>query len=72
MTRTISILALALFLPGCATVAVQTLAQSRPDVEMSDEMECMTDCLQDASETCESCAGSCLFRPLSESVASAH
>jgi len=37
---------------------------------VSDEMDCMADCLQDTSETCETCADSCLQRSTSPAVAS--
>jgi len=37
---------------------------------VSDEMDCMADCLQDTSETCDTCADSCLQRSNSPAVAS--
>ena len=43
----------------------------REPVAVSDEMDCMADCLQDTSETCETCADSCLQRSSSPAVASA-
>ena len=36
---------------------------------LSEEVSCMTECLDDDSETCDTCAASCLEEPRGERVA---
>ena len=70
MQRLILILALSLLLGACGSIARDegVLASSEPAV--SDEMDCMAECLQDSSEDCESCADSCLRHTPSPAIAS--
>jgi hypothetical protein len=70
MLRLIPILALSLLLAACGSIArdERVLASGEPAV--SDEMDCMAECLQDSAEDCESCADSCLRHPTSPAVAS--
>ena len=60
----------ALLLNACATSArVAPDRVARVQV-MSDEVSCMADCLDDGSETCDSCAADCLERESGARVAS--
>ena len=59
----------ALILSACATVRApaERVARVQP---MTDEVSCMADCLDDGSETCDSCAADCLERAGGARVAS--
>lgn len=59
----------AFLLSACAAAPVppDRVARVQP---VSDEVSCMADCLDDDSETCDSCATDCLGRPASARVAS--
>ena len=63
MTRSLAIGLLALALGGCssAPARLEVLAASQKP-KLSDDIACMVDCLEDGSETCESCADRCLER----------
>ncbi|HXF79952.1 MAG TPA: hypothetical protein VN598_13875 [Usitatibacter sp.] len=71
MQRLILAFSLALLLGACGSIGVEGDRVALREPVVSDEMDCMADCLQDTSETCESCADSCLQRSASPSVASA-
>jgi hypothetical protein len=71
MQRLILAFSLALLLGACGSIGVGGDRVALREPVVSDEMDCMADCLQDTSETCESCADNCLQRPASPSVASA-
>ena len=47
-------------LGACTTVAPVQLAQKADPRRTSDEVSCMAECLDDGSETCDSCAVDCL------------
>jgi hypothetical protein len=50
---------------GAGHVRIQTaLVES-----LSEEVSCMSECLDDESETCDTCAASCLKEPRSDHVA---
>jgi predicted lipoprotein with Yx(FWY)xxD motif len=70
MQRLILAISLALLLGACGSVAVEAEKVAARQPAVSDEMDCMADCLQDTSETCETCADSCLQRSTSPAVAS--
>ena len=61
MLKIAAVALLGLFLTGCASVAQRpsVLASAKP-AELSSELECMVECLDDSGETCESCADKCL------------
>jgi len=71
MQRLILAISLSLLLGACGSIAVEgDKVAVRGEVAVSDEMDCMADCLQDTSETCDTCADSCLQRSNSPAVAS--
>ena len=71
MQRLILTVSLSLLLGACGSIAVEgDKVAVRGEVAVSDEMDCMADCLQDTSETCDTCADSCLQRSSSPAVAS--
>ena len=59
----------ALLLTACASTRVPADHVARVE-PVSGEITCMAECLDDASETCESCASDCLDRPSTARVAS--
>ena len=63
-------ISLSLLLGACGSIAVEGDKVAAREAAVSDEMDCMADCLQDTSETCETCADSCLQRSNSPAVAS--
>ena len=69
MMRLILAFVAALLLGACGSVAVNERVRVAHETAVSDEMDCMAECLQDTSETCESCADSCLQRAPSSAVA---
>jgi len=72
MLRLIPALVASLLLGACGSIAVdKRVVAAANEPVVSDEMDCMADCLQDTSETCESCADSCLRQAPSPAVASA-
>ena len=71
MIRSILAAVFAFALAGCAPLSSRVELRAAADVpRMSEEIECMTECLEDGSETCESCARSCFDRGPGENVAS--
>jgi len=70
MQRLILAISLSLLLGACGSIAVEGDKVAVREPVVSDEMDCMADCLQDTSETCETCADSCLQRSTSPAVAS--
>ena len=59
-----------LLLGACASPSAKIALEAAGEPQVSDEMECMTECLQEDAETCESCAAQCLKPVPAESVAS--
>ena len=70
MQRLILAISLSLLLGACGSIAVEGDKVAVREPVVSDEMDCMADCLQDTSETCDTCADSCLQRSTSPAVAS--
>lgn len=70
MQRLILAISLSLLLGACGSIAVERDKVAVREPVVSDEMDCMADCLQDTSETCDTCADSCLQRSNSPAVAS--
>jgi hypothetical protein len=71
MMRSILAFAAALLLGACGSIPVERHVLAAKDAPaVSDEMDCMADCLQDTTENCESCADSCLRQGPSPAVAS--
>jgi hypothetical protein len=70
MLRSISIVVAALVLASCASTSVQLALHSAKDPKVSEELQCMTECLEDGSETCEDCVSQCLKDSAGDSVAS--
>jgi hypothetical protein len=71
MLRRISIIAIALVLGACATPSIKLAAlKAKSDPQVSEELQCMTDCLEDGSEDCEDCVSQCLRGGSGDSVAS--
>lgn len=70
MQRLILAISLSLLLGACGSIAVEGDKVAVREPVVSDEMDCMADCLQDTSETCDTCADSCLQRSSSPAVAS--
>jgi hypothetical protein len=70
MTRAAFIIALSAFLAGCASVMdVEVSAHAIPVVNRaSDDVECLSECLQDGAEDCETCAVHCLGHTPSSST----
>jgi hypothetical protein len=63
MLRSILIAPVLLVLAACASAPLVLDAVATNDkVELTDEIECMTECLDDGTEDCETCADRCLFR----------
>jgi hypothetical protein len=61
MKRAALILAVCAFLGACATTNVKVTAHAVPAASRATEdMECMSECLQDGAEDCETCAVHCL------------
>ena len=61
MTRAALLLAFSVLLAGCAGLEAQVTAQAVPAAaRVTDEVDCMADCLQDNAEDCETCAVHCL------------
>jgi hypothetical protein len=67
MLRSIHIIATALVLASCASSPARLALHSAR--EPSEELQCMTECLEDGSEDCEDCVSQCLKGP-GDSVAS--
>jgi hypothetical protein len=59
----------ALALGACSTVGQLQVARTAIVHEVSDEVACMSECLDDGSESCDSCAADCLKDPDSARVA---
>ena len=59
----------ALLLNACA-VPGEARTQIAQVQKPSDEVSCMSECLDDDSENCDSCAASCLEAPRGDRVAS--
>ena len=70
MLRSILVLAISLLLGACGSLPRDERMVASSETEVSDEMDCMAECLQDTSEDCESCADSCLRRTPSPAIAS--
>jgi hypothetical protein len=69
MNRAVLILAVSAFLGACATVDVQLTAHAAPAaLRATEDMECMSECLQDGAEDCETCAVHCLGHTPSETT----
>ena len=61
MARSILIACLLAFAAGCASAPVATkVAVSSRDGAISEEIDCMSECLESADEDCESCVRQCL------------
>jgi hypothetical protein len=63
------ILMIAAFLLNACTATGQARTQTALVQAPSEEVSCMTDCLDDDSETCDSCAASCLEQQRGDRVA---
>jgi hypothetical protein len=63
MLRSLFIVPLALLIGACAVapLAADVLASGH-EARTSDELECMSQCLEESDEDCESCASRCLER----------
>jgi len=64
----IVLIAAALLLNACAST-VQPRTQTARVETLSEDVSCMSECLDDDSETCDSCAISCLGEPRTDRVA---
>jgi len=60
MARALFIALLGLLLASCASTRAGNVARLSVEPRFSSELECVADCLDDAEETCESCAAHCL------------
>ncbi|HEX4780579.1 MAG TPA: hypothetical protein VH301_07490 [Usitatibacter sp.] len=68
--RLILALVASLLLGACGSIAVERhVLAAAGEPAVSDEMDCMAECLQDTTEDCESCAESCLRQAPSPAVA---
>jgi len=65
----ILVLIAAAFLINACTVAGQARTQTAAVQSLSEEVSCMSECLDDDSETCDTCAVSCLGEPRADRVA---
>jgi hypothetical protein len=60
MKRTVLVILVTLLLSACGSLPATRLAALSVASKFSDELECMSDCLDDSMGTCESCADRCL------------
>jgi hypothetical protein len=69
MLRSITVVLLLAFAAGCASAPVATkMVASSSGRSTSEELECMSECLDTEGEDCESCVRQCLT-PVAETVA---
>jgi len=64
------VLIVAAFLLNACTATGPARTQTALVQGLSEEVSCMSECLDDDSETCDSCAASCLEAPRGDRVAS--
>jgi len=62
------LVAAALLINAC-TATGQVRTQTATVQSLSEEVSCMSECLDDDSETCDTCAASCLGEPRGDRVA---
>ena len=61
MRHSVLVAVLLAFAAGCASApVVQKVATSSSGRSTSEELECMSECLDSADEDCESCVAQCL------------
>ena len=61
MLRSTILALICLFVTGCVALPDKGAVLASLDAtQPTEEMECMSDCLQDFAETCENCAARCI------------